>query len=118
VVDHQQVGAVGQLGHDALLGHAHGGERLFDLGAHRLQALVHVAGVDEVGGEQSHDRLVLDPRQRRRRPDPLGESVAPLFRQRVVGPLVRAPGRLVRLQVAVLGKPLRLRVPLARRGVQ
>ena len=34
-------------------------------------------GADDVGGQQADDRLVLHPRERGRRPDPLGERVAP-----------------------------------------
>ena len=116
VVEEQVVLAAGDRRGDGLGGVESGGD-VGELLAQRPEAVEHCLLADEVGGEQSGDRLVLDAREAGRLLHPFGERIAALVGERVVGARTRPARLLVRPQVAQLLETLRLGIPLAVCGV-
>ena len=116
VVEEQVVLPAGDRGGDGLGGVESGGD-VGDLLAQRPEAVEHCLLADEVGGEQSDDRLVLDAREAGRLLHPFGERIAALVGERVVGARTRPARLLVRPQVAERLEALGLGIPLAVCGV-
>ena len=116
VVEEQVALAAGDRGGDGLGGVESGGD-VGDLLAQRQEAVEHRLLADEVGGEQADDRLVLDAGEAGRLLHPVGERLAALVGERVVGALARPARLLARAQVAERLEALRLGVPLAVGGV-
>ena len=73
VVEEQVALAAGDRGGDGLAGVDSGGD-VGDLLAQRPEAVEHCLLADEVGGEQSDDRLVLDAREAGRLLHPFGRA--------------------------------------------
>jgi hypothetical protein len=108
--------AVGERGRNRLGGVESDGD-VGDLVAECQEAVEHGLLADEVGGEQSGDGFVLDAREPGWPFHPLGERLAALVGEHVVGARPRPARLLARAQVAKLGEALGLGVPLALGGI-
>src|SRR5215471_14387560 len=85
---------------------------LRDVLSQGAEAREHVLVAAEIRGEHTHERLVLDPRERGRTAEPLAERCAAFLGQLVMRPRGRASRSPRGTQEAEALEALRLGVPL------